>query len=141
MNDLPCRYSLSNRLTEKSDVYSFGVVVLEIITSQPAIIRTPDKTHISQWVSSMLSNGDIKNIVDSRLHEDFDTSSVWKAVEIGMASVSTNPSRRPNMSDVVNELKECLATELARKRAARGDTDSIELVTLNLTTELGPIAR
>ncbi|KAJ1420256.1 Serine-threonine/tyrosine-protein kinase, catalytic domain [Sesbania bispinosa] len=64
---------------------------------------------------SMLSNGDVKNIVDSRLHEDFETSSVWKAVEIGMASVSINPARRPNMSDVVNELKECLAIELARK--------------------------
>ncbi|KAJ1392183.1 Serine/threonine-protein kinase, active site [Sesbania bispinosa] len=135
-------YGISSRLTEKSDVYSFGVVLLEIITSQPAISTTHEKIHISEWVSSMVSNGDIKNIVDSRLHEDFETSSVWKAVEIGMASVSTNPARRPNMNDVVNELKECLAIELARKMTGRDiENDPIELVTLNVTTELGPGAR
>ncbi|MCI19593.1 leucine-rich repeat protein kinase family protein [Trifolium medium] len=134
----------SNRLTEKSDVYSFGVVLLEIITSQPAIIKSPDKTHISHWVRSMLYKGDIKNIVDSRLQQNFDTNSAWKAVEIGMACVSLNSSDRPNMSEVVNELKECLAAESARKRAGRRKTKkdgSIELVPLNLAIELGPIAR
>jgi serine/threonine protein kinase len=134
----------SNRLTEKSDVYSFGVVLLEIVTSQPAIIKSPDKTHISHWVRSMLYNGDIKNIVDSRLHQDFDTNSAWKAVEIGMACVSLNSSDRPNMNEVVNELKECLAAELARKRNGRRKTKkegSIELVPLNLTIELSPQAR
>ncbi|KAJ1390953.1 putative serine/threonine-protein kinase [Sesbania bispinosa] len=98
-----------------------------------------EKIHISEWVSSMVSNGDIKSIVDSRLHADFETSSVWKAVEIGMASVSTNPAKRPNMSDVVNELKDCLAIELARKTTGRDiENDPIEL---NVTTELGPVAR
>lgn len=91
----------------------------------------------------MLSNGDIKNIVDSRLQEDFDTSSVWKAVEIGMACVSTSPARtRPSMSDVVTELKESLAAELARKRTGcKIENDSMELVPLTLTTALGPQAR
>lgn len=130
-------------MTEKSDVYSFGVVLLEMVTGQPAIAKTPDKTHISQWVKSMLSNGDIKNIADSRFKEDFDTSSVWRIVEIGMASVSISPFKRPSMSYIVNELKECLTTELARKYSGRDteNNDSIELVTLNFTTELGPPAR
>ncbi|XP_061356610.1 probable LRR receptor-like serine/threonine-protein kinase At1g05700 [Gastrolobium bilobum] len=136
-------YGISNRLTEKSDVYSFGVVLLEIITSEPAIINMNEneKTHISLWVSSMVSKGDIKHIVDSRLQEDFDTSSAWKAVETGIACVSTNPAKRPNMSDVVTELKECLATESARKNTGRDteNKDSIELVTV--TSELVPLAR
>ncbi|KAK2406290.1 LRR receptor serine/threonine-protein kinase IOS1 [Trifolium repens] len=135
-------YMTSNRLTEKSDVYSFGVVLLEIITSQPAIIKSPDKTHISQWVRSMVYNGDIENIVDSRLQQNFDTS--WKAIKIAMACVSLNSSDRPNMNEVVNELKECLAAELSRKRAGRCKTKkegSIELVPLNLTIELSPQAR
>lgn len=93
----------------------------------------------------MFYNGDIKNIiVDSRLQQDFDTNSAWKAVEIGMTCVSTSSSDRPIMSEVVNELKECLAAELARKGAAGGKTkkeSSIELVSLNLTTELGPRVR
>ena len=130
-------------MTEKSDVYSFGVVLLEMVTGKPAIAKTPEKTHISQWVKFMLPNGDIKNIADSRLQEDFDTSSVWRVVEIGMASVSISPVKRPSMSNIVNELKECLTTELARKYSGRDteNNDSIELVTLNFTTELGPPAR
>ncbi|RDX77365.1 LRR receptor-like serine/threonine-protein kinase IOS1, partial [Mucuna pruriens] len=136
-------YGISSRLTEKSDVYSFGVVLLEIVTGQAAIAKTPDKTHISEWISSLLSNGDIKNIADSRLQEEFDTSSVWRVVEIGMASVSTNPAKRPTMSDIVNELKECLTAELARKYTACDpqNNDSIELVNVNFTTEIGPPAR
>ncbi|KAK7255516.1 hypothetical protein RIF29_28929 [Crotalaria pallida] len=138
-------FTVSNRLTEKSDVYSFGVVILEIITGQPAILKTQDdeKIHISQWVSSMLSNGDIRNIVDSKLRGDFDNNSVWKAVEIGMACVSITSAKRPNMSDVVTELKECLAAELDRNRTNHytENSDSIEMATVSLTTEFGPQAR
>ncbi|KAI4355558.1 hypothetical protein L6164_004318 [Bauhinia variegata] len=136
-------YYISNRLTEKSDIYSFGVVLLEIITGQPAITRTHEKTHISQFVGSMLDKGDIKNVVDPKLNGEFDTSSVWKAVEIAMACLSHANAKRPNMSDVVAEIKDCLAAELARKRShlENENKDSIELVSLNLTTELNPVAR
>ncbi|KAJ7963125.1 protein kinase family protein [Quillaja saponaria] len=136
-------YYRSSRLTEKSDVYSFGVVLLEIITSQPAIARTNERTHISQSVSSMLANGDIKNIVDSRLHGEFDNNSVWKAVETAMACVSPNSTQRPTMGDVVTQLKESLAAELARKNRNReGEiNNSNELVTMNMSTELSPSAR
>ncbi|KHN02408.1 Receptor-like protein kinase [Glycine soja] len=73
-------YYITNRLTEKSDVYSFGVVLLEIITSKPAITKNQekDKTHISQWVSSLVAKGDIKSIVDSRLEGDFDMKNVGR---------------------------------------------------------------
>ncbi|KAJ7951675.1 protein kinase family protein [Quillaja saponaria] len=135
-------YYISNRLTEKSDVYSFGVLLLEIITGQPVITRTQENTHISQWVSFMLAKGDIKNIVDSRLHGDVDNNSVWKAVEIAMACVSQNSAKRPTMSVVVTELKESLASELARKNLGEGETkDSVDLASLSFTTEFGPTAR
>ena len=102
-----------------------------------------DNTHISQRVSSKLANGDIKSIVDSRLQGDCDTSSAWRAVEIAMACVSANSAERPYMSDVVNELKECLAIELARKHVGY-DTkskDSAQIVTVNVTIEICPLAR
>ncbi|KAJ7963127.1 protein kinase family protein [Quillaja saponaria] len=134
-------YYTSNRLTEKSDVFSFGVVLLEIITSQPVIKRDDDEiTHISNWVSFMLPRGDIKNIVDTRLHGDFDNNSAWKAVEIAMACVSSNSTNRPTMNDVVMELKESLASELARKNLNRESEikDSIEFVSV---TQVTPLAR
>jgi serine/threonine protein kinase len=139
---LTCRYYISNWLTEKSDVYSFGVVLLEIITSRPAIQRSQERTHISQWVSLMLAKGDIKSIVDTRLGGNFNINSAWKAVEIAMACVSPTSAKRPDMSQVVAELKESLATEIARtKEGHEGEsTDSIEMINMNLTSELIPFA-
>ncbi|XP_057733753.1 LRR receptor-like serine/threonine-protein kinase IOS1 [Arachis stenosperma] len=134
--------TMLNRFTEKSDVYSFGVVLLKIITGQPAISKTEDKVHISHRVDSLLSKGDIEGIVDSELQGDFDSSSVWKAVEIAMASVSYSPDKRPYMSDVLVVLKECLAIELARKQS-NIDTENTDLIefTYNLTSETGPLVR
>ncbi|GLT72545.1 hypothetical protein SLA2020_444700 [Shorea laevis] len=136
-------YYISNWLTEKSDVYSFGIVLLEIITSRPAIERSQERTHISQWVSIMLAKGDIQNIVDPRLRGNFNTNSAWKAVEIAMACVSPTSTERPTMSQAVVELNECLATELARMKVGHeGESaNSIEMINMNLTTELNPLAR
>ena len=91
----------------------------------------------------MIANGDIKAIVDSRLGGEFDSSSAWRAVEMAMTCVSRNPSSRPNMGEVVNELKECLAIELARTKQSGADTgESVELGSINMTsTEYSPLAR
>ncbi|GMI82111.1 hypothetical protein like AT1G51890 [Hibiscus trionum] len=108
-------YSTSNRLTEKSDVYSFGVVLLEIITNRPVTTKTYSQTtHISQWASLILSNGDINTIADSRLQGDFDNASMKKAVELAMACVSPTSTKRPTMTYVVTELNECLSAEIDR---------------------------
>ncbi|ESW22548.1 hypothetical protein PHAVU_005G162200, partial [Phaseolus vulgaris] len=137
-------YYLTGRLTEKSDVYSFGVVLLEIITGQPVIAKNEEKSHISEWVRSLIGKGDINAIVDSRLEGEFDTNSVWKVVEIATACVSPNPNRRPIISVVVSELKESLslAMELAQTKDRRTDTsDSVKQVAMNLIIESLPHAR
>ncbi|KAK2654557.1 hypothetical protein Ddye_014413 [Dipteronia dyeriana] len=140
-------YYSSNRLTEKSDVFSFGVVLLEIITCRPAITTTSEyrKTHLSQWVNSLISQGDVKKIIDQRLQGDFDMNSVWKAVEIAMACLSTTANGRPTMNIVVMELNECLATEMARIKSASAGFDSKDsiahVVSMNLGDELNPRPR
>lgn len=102
-----------------------------------------ERTHISQWVSSMLSRGDIKNIVDPRLKGDFDVNSVWKAVEVAMTCLSPASTRRPTMNQVVLELTQCLSSE--RARTVRGhenvSQDSIRMMTMNLGTEISPLPR
>ncbi|KAF8096107.1 hypothetical protein N665_0317s0013 [Sinapis alba] len=135
-------YYRTNWLTEKSDVFSFGVVLLEIITSQPVIDQTREKSHIGEWVGFRLTNGDIKNIVDPSLMEDYDSSSLWKALELAMSCVSPSSSGRPNMSRVANELQECLLSENSRN-AGRHDTDSKSSHELNTSfeTEQNPDAR
>ncbi|KAK0597434.1 hypothetical protein LWI29_025208 [Acer saccharum] len=132
-------YYKSNRLTEKSDVYSFGVVLLQIITSKPAIEKSEARTHIIEWVSFMLEKGDIKNVVDPRLQGDFDTNSVWRAVEVAMACVSQTSAKRPTMNQVVIDLNESLAIEIARTNVGR-ETES-RSISLNLHSVLLPDAR
>ncbi|XWS18918.1 hypothetical protein CRYUN_Cryun32bG0086100 [Craigia yunnanensis] len=109
-------YIISNNLTQKSDVYSFGVVLLEIITCRPVFTKSHETSHISEWVRSMLSNGDVKNIVDTRLQGDFDVNSVSKAIELALACVSPEFAARPVMSYLVKELRKCLAIEIARTK-------------------------
>ncbi|KAI4305444.1 hypothetical protein L6164_028809 [Bauhinia variegata] len=127
----------TSRLTDKSDIYSFGVVLLELITNQqPVMVRNHEQIHISQWVSSLVENGDIKKIVYSRLHGEFDSNSVWKAVELAMACLSPNANRRPTMNEVVIELKECLATALSRTNQSDvSETRLEEQPMVNMFTE------
>ncbi|XP_050285789.1 LRR receptor-like serine/threonine-protein kinase IOS1 [Quercus robur] len=136
-------YYITNWLTEKSDVYSFGVVLLEIITNRPVIERSKERIHISQWVSSMLAKGDIKNIVDPKLDGNYNVNSVWKAVEIAMLCLSPTSSKRPTMDQVVAELKESVETELAQRKDRYEDEskDSFDMININVTTALNPLAR
>lgn len=96
-------------MTEKSDVYSFGVVVLQLITGHSAVVKSYDNTHIVEWVRGpILSRADVRDIVDPSLEGNFNTNSVWKAVEIAMACVGSKSIERPSMNDVVVDLKQCL---------------------------------
>ncbi|OMO66432.1 hypothetical protein COLO4_30561 [Corchorus olitorius] len=137
-------YYTSNRLTEKSDVYSFGIVLLEVISGRPVISETNnERTHISQWVSSLLSRGDVNNIVDPRLQGDFDVNSVWKAVELAMSCLTYNSTRRPNMNEVATELTQCLSKERARRMRGQENEsqDSVGMISMNLGTTLSPLPR
>ncbi|RID40340.1 hypothetical protein BRARA_J00394 [Brassica rapa] len=103
----------TNGLNEKSDIYSFGVVLLEMITGKTAISESQRKrVHVSDWVISILkSTNDVNNVIDSKMPKDFDANSVWKVVELALASVSQNVSERPNMQQIVKGLNECLQRE------------------------------
>ncbi|KAL1214499.1 putative LRR receptor-like serine/threonine-protein kinase [Cardamine amara subsp. amara] len=107
----------TNGLNEKSDIYSFGVVLLEMITGKNVINESETKrVHVSDWVISVLrSTNDVNNVIDTKMAKDFDLNSVWKIVEIALASVSQNVSERPNMQHIVIGLKECLQREESNK--------------------------
>ncbi|KAG2328310.1 hypothetical protein Bca52824_011038 [Brassica carinata] len=132
-------YYITNLLSEKSDVYSFGVVLLEIITNQPVIDTSRERSHITHWVSFVLLEGDIRNIIDPKLMGNFDTNGVWKAVELALACVNPTSNRRPTMPHVVMELKECLDSEIARKQGSQVmySKDSVDF-SLSPGSELSP---
>ena len=94
----------------KSDVYSFGVVLLELVSGQPALIKSTNgiTDHLINWVRPLIDRREIRGIVDPRLNGDFDISSAWKAVETAMACVRFSSVDRPTMSDIAYELKGCV---------------------------------
>ncbi|KAH0922398.1 hypothetical protein HID58_022416 [Brassica napus] len=119
----------TGRLAELSDVYSFGVVLLEIITNQDVVDQTREKSHIAEWTAFMLNRGDIAGIMDPNLHGDYNSHSAWR-------------KKRPNMFQVVIELKECLTCEMSMKGNGQDmDSQSSPKVSISYDTTDLPSAR
>ncbi|KAF2541870.1 hypothetical protein F2Q70_00035752 [Brassica cretica] len=135
-------YYRTGRLAEISDVYNFGIVLLEIITSQRVIDQTREKPHITEWMGFMLNRGDITRIMDPKLHGDFNSRSVWRAIELAMLCANPSSEKRPNMSQVVIELKECLASEntINSKNQDANSNSSFEM-SMSFDTKAVPSAR
>ncbi|XP_011002652.1 PREDICTED: probable LRR receptor-like serine/threonine-protein kinase At1g05700 isoform X2 [Populus euphratica] len=128
----------SGNLNKKSDVYSFGILLCELITGQPPLIRGHNgHTHILQWVSPLVERGDIQSIIDPKLKGEFNTNCAWKALEIVLSCVPPTSTQRPDMSDILGELKECLAMEMSSEMSMRG---SVEM-SLVLRTDMAPNLR
>ncbi|VAH21457.1 unnamed protein product [Triticum turgidum subsp. durum] len=105
------RYQTIGRPTTKSDVYSFGVVLLVLVTGKPPTLHNPQSIGIIEWVQQRLAKGNIEGVVDVRMHGDHDVNSMWKAADIALKCTAQASSRRPNMTDVVLQLQECLKLE------------------------------
>ena len=136
------RSQASGKLNKKSDVYSFGIVLFELITGRPAIMRKLEKnTHILDWVYPVIESGDIGSIVDSRLYGEFYTNSVWKAVEIAMSCIPSIAIQRPDMSQVLVELKECLVLEMAHGSSQTMATEVNEMSTMELQSDIAALVR
>ncbi|KAK3410711.1 hypothetical protein EUGRSUZ_J02701 [Eucalyptus grandis] len=125
--------SLGN-LNKKSDVYSFGIVLFELIC-QRATMRSQDGSpsmQILQWLIPIIESGDLQRIMDPRLQGEFDINSAWKVVEIAMSCTKPSAIQRPDINQVLVELKESLVSE------ARG---SPEMTSLELHSGSAPLAR
>lgn len=90
----------------------------------------------------MLTKGDINNIMDPKLYGDYDSGSVWRAVELAMSCLNPSSVRRPTMSQVIIELNECLTYENSRGGTSQNmnSQSSIEM-SMNYDIETIPIAR
>ncbi|CAH8296652.1 unnamed protein product [Eruca vesicaria subsp. sativa] len=130
----------SGRLSEKSDVYSFGIVLLEMITNQPVISQTSEFLHITKWVGFKLSRGDIIEIMDPNLGKDYGSNSAWRALELAMSCADPSSYKRPSMSQVIHELKECIVLENSRVNNNQG-LESQAMRSISLGSSVGPMAR
>jgi hypothetical protein len=112
-----------------------------LITGRKALERASgENTHILQWVLPIVKRGDIQNIVDTRLQGEFGINSAWKVVEIAMSCISQNAVERPDISQILVELNECLSLDMVRSNSESA-RDIVEMSSLSIESETAPLAR
>ncbi|CAN8254974.1 unnamed protein product [Cochlearia groenlandica] len=85
--------------------------------------RLSEMSDVYKWTAFMLNRGDITRIMDPNLDGDYNSRSVWRALELAMLCANPSSEKRPTMSQVVIELKECLNSENSTKSKSK-DADS-----------------
>ncbi|VAI11660.1 unnamed protein product [Triticum turgidum subsp. durum] len=113
-------YHATFQLTVKTDVYSFGIVLLEIITGQPPVLMEPQTIHLPNWVRQNIAKGSIHDVVDKRLLDQYDVSSVQSAIDIALNCVENASIDRPTMTEVVSRLKVWLPAVSSEKQSISG---------------------
>ncbi|XP_013444211.2 probable LRR receptor-like serine/threonine-protein kinase At1g05700 [Medicago truncatula] len=128
-------YQRTGNTNKKNDIYSFGIILFELITGQKALTKASgENLHILEWVIPIVEGGDIQNVVDSRLQGEFSINSAWKVVEIAMSCTSPDVVERPDMSEILVELKECLSLDMVQRNCG-GTRAMDELVSVATISE------
>ncbi|KAK3411655.1 hypothetical protein EUGRSUZ_I00392 [Eucalyptus grandis] len=128
-------FQSSGNRDKKSDVYSFGIVLFELITGQPAVMRSQDGCdfiHILEWLIPIIESGDIHRIMDPRLQGKFNINSAWKVVEIAMSCTQPRAIQRPDINHVLAELRESLVSK---------SSGSFEVTSSEIHCDSVPMAR
>ncbi|XP_037416750.1 probable LRR receptor-like serine/threonine-protein kinase At2g28960 [Triticum dicoccoides] len=98
-------YHATFKITTKTDVYSFGIVLLEIITGQSPVVMDPQAVHLPNWVRQKIANGSIHDVVDKKLLDLYDASSLESVVDLAMNCLESAAVNRPTMTKVASRLK------------------------------------
>jgi hypothetical protein len=121
-------------------VYSFGIVLFVLVTGRQALVRAGGENyHILEWVIPIIKGGDIQNVIDPRLEGEFSINSAWKVVEIAMTCISPNAIERPDISQILAELKDSVSLEMVQRHG--GENDVIESTSLLFQSETTPLPR
>ncbi|KAL5209816.1 hypothetical protein ABZP36_005439 [Zizania latifolia] len=104
---LSYQYFSHGKVNEKIDVYAFGVVTLEIISGRRPI-RTgcaKGQESLVGWAKPLLSSGEIKQLVDPFLGNDYDCDEMERMTLAASLCTRTSSHSRPEMSQVVKLLE------------------------------------
>jgi serine/threonine protein kinase len=134
-------FQRTGNTNKKNDVYSFGIVLFVLITGRQAIVRAAGQNiHILEWVIPIIKGGDIQNVVDSKLEGEFSIDSARKVIEIAMSCISPNFAERPDISQILTELKESFSLNMVQKPEER-ENDVIESTSSLFQSVTAPFPR
>ncbi|KAK3148807.1 hypothetical protein QOZ80_3AG0208960 [Eleusine coracana subsp. coracana] len=100
-------YFSYGKVNEKIDVYAFGVVLLEIISGRRPITpgNAKGKESLVGWAKPLLSSGEIKELVDPLLWNDYDCDEMERMTLAASLCTRTSAQSRPEMTQVVQLLQ------------------------------------
>lgn len=124
-------YGMGKHASSEGDVYSFGVILLEIVTGKrPTDVLIHEGSSLHEWVKIQYTQPHkLENIVqqalqrcslscvprhDTKILEDV----MLELIELGLLCTQNNPSTRPTMLDVAQEmgrLKDYLNNSFSRE--------------------------
>ncbi|KAF8031038.1 hypothetical protein BT93_D0273 [Corymbia citriodora subsp. variegata] len=133
---LPPEYGPTYDLNQKSDVYSFGIVLLELMTGHPAL--TPEQESISKWAIPFFQKENMQGLMDRQLQGKFDIDSAKKVAKVAKSCTQTEPGARPDINQVLTELKG--AIELASKHKYADGNREIGATSLEVKLDGAPVA-
>ncbi|KAK2972282.1 hypothetical protein RJ640_014340 [Escallonia rubra] len=107
-------------ITAKVDVYSYGIVILELVRGVRLLTwviegAEEQEVELTRFVRTLKMKIECKeecwmeDLVDPRLNEDFDRNQAAALVEMGLACMEQDRSKRPTMDAIVQFLQECVA--------------------------------
>lgn len=95
-------------ISEKSDVFSYGMVLLEIVGGRKNYDQWegPDKAHFPSYVSRMMEEGKLREVVDKRIDVDHEKDErVLIALKVALWCIQGDVDLRPSMTKVVQMLE------------------------------------
>lgn len=97
-------------LMEKGDIYSLGVLILVIVSGRRPlhVLSSPmklEKANLISWCRSLAHSGNVLELVDERLGEDYCKVQAMLCIHLALACLQRMPELRPDIGDVVKILK------------------------------------
>lgn len=116
-------YAFSNKTTIKCDVYSYGVVLMELITGKKPVESDADgNKYIAYWVLTKLYTKEgTMEVLDKSLSSSF-MNEMIQVLRTAVRCTCNNPSRRPTMKEVVQQLIEADPCRLGSCKLSKNKT-------------------
>ncbi|XBI42732.1 hypothetical protein VPH35_107586 [Triticum aestivum] len=85
----------------------------------------PQTFHLPNWVRHKIAMGNIHDIMDKRLLDQYDAHSLQSVVDLAMNYVENAAINRPTMTEVVSRLKGLLPVVSSEKLSVSASTSSM----------------
>ncbi|XP_050237208.1 LRR receptor-like serine/threonine-protein kinase RPK2 [Mercurialis annua] len=103
-------YAMTCRVSEKADVYSYGVVLLELISDKkaldPSFSSHENGFNIVSWACMLLRHGQAKDVFTAGLWDSGPQDDLVEVLHLAVKCTVETLSTRPNMKQVVQQLKQ-----------------------------------